>query len=417
MSNISIMMFGARRHYAVPRILNRAGLLNCFYTDILATQGWPRVLARMPTKLLTSGMRRLKERNPVDIPDSRIQSFPWFGAGHVIKRARAESLEQACREDVIGADALAEKVAKSPEFDSRGLVYTFDRAGLKLMKHVRSNGGFAIMEQTVAPIEVDQAIDAEERARFPAWADTASAPNLAFLADRERAEWDHANIIICGSDYVRNAIANCGGPTERCHVVPSGVTAPVRRTSLDGSLPGPKGGGKLKVLFVGAVGLRKGAPYVLEVARRLSDLVEVRMVGSVATTPYGVAQLEQYVHLVGRVPRSEVWSHYDWADVLFFPSLNEGSAMVTYEALAFGLPVVCTPNTGSIVQDGIDGVVVSPRGIDEMCDALERMATDFDYLDRLRSNVASSQEKYGIESYGERLIDCIRANSPAGVLK
>jgi glycosyltransferase involved in cell wall biosynthesis len=41
-----------------------------------------------------------------------------------------------------------------------------------------------------------------------------------------------------------------------------------------------------------------------------------------------------------------------------FPSIEEGSALVTYEALAYGLLVVTTPNAGSVVRDGVEGFIV-----------------------------------------------------------
>ena len=46
------------------------------------------------------------------------------------------------------------------------------------------------------------------------------------------------------------------------------------------------------------------------------------------------------------------------ADVFVFPSLFEGSAVVTYEALACGLPSVVTPSAGSVVRDGAEGFLV-----------------------------------------------------------
>ncbi len=40
-----------------------------------------------------------------------------------------------------------------------------------------------------------------------------------FIA-REEPEWQMADIIICGSEFVRSGIAQCGGPVEKCAVVP-----------------------------------------------------------------------------------------------------------------------------------------------------------------------------------------------------
>ena len=49
------------------------------------------------------------------------------------------------------------------------------------------------------------------------------------------------------------------------------------------------------------------------------------------------------------------------ASVFVFPSLEEGGAKVTYEAMASGLPLITTHNSGSIVRDGVDGYIVPIR--------------------------------------------------------
>ena len=47
------------------------------------------------------------------------------------------------------------------------------------------------------------------------------------------------------------------------------------------------------------------------------------------------------------------------------PSLAEGSAEVTYEAIAAGVPVVTTRAAGSVVRDGIEGRIVPERDPDD----------------------------------------------------
>jgi glycosyltransferase involved in cell wall biosynthesis len=64
------------------------------------------------------------------------------------------------------------------------------------------------------------------------------------------------------------------------------------------------------------------------------------------------------------------------ADVFVFPSLFEGSAVVTYEALASGLPSVVTPQAGSVVRDGIEGLLVAAGEIDGLAERLERLGKD-----------------------------------------
>ena len=108
----------------------------------------------------------------------------------------------------------------------------------------------------------------------------------------------------------------------------------------------PPHDGPLRVLTVGTVCLRKGAPYVLEAAKRTKDIATYRMVGPIGVTPQAEATLRQHLELTGAVPRSRIIEHYRWADVFLLPSLCEGSANAIYEALATGLPVICTPNAG-----------------------------------------------------------------------
>ena len=214
-------------------------------------------------------------------------------------------------------------------------------------------------------------------------------------------EWETADSIICGSEFVRDGIRASGGPVERCCVVPYGVrpTGVAPRRSFDR--------GPLRVLTVGAVGLRKGAPYVLAAARTLKGRAEFRIAGQIGVTGYARALLSQYVTLAGVVPRSEIQSHYEWADVFLLPSVCEGSATVCYEALAAGLPVITTPNAGSVVRDRIDGFVVPVRSSEAIVEKLERLASDRELLAFMSKNARERSAEYTVEKYGERLLSVL----------
>ena len=58
------------------------------------------------------------------------------------------------------------------------------------------------------------------------------------------------------------------------------------------------------------------------------------------------------VELLGRVSHAEMPARMAAADVFVFPSLFEGSAVVTYEALACGLPSVVTPRRARWSETG-----------------------------------------------------------------
>ncbi|WP_242718642.1 glycosyltransferase [Microcoleus vaginatus] len=66
---------------------------------------------------------------------------------------------------------------------------------------------------------------------------------------------------------------------------------------------------------------------------------------------------------------------YREADFFAFPSLEEGSPLVTYEAMANGLPVLTSPmGAGGVVRDGKDGIIVSPYDEEALVTGLQQLA-------------------------------------------
>ncbi len=267
-----------------------------------------------------------------------------------------------------------------------------------------------MVEQTIAPRSVEWALMRDEAQCFPGWETPAAKDSMMEdYCAREAAEWAAADLVVCGSEFVREGIIGCGGDPAKCVVVPYGLehragTAPrtLRRE------------GPLRVLTVGAVGLRKGAPYVLDAARRLGPRAEFRMVGAVQVLPEAGRELRTHVQLTGVVPRTEVAAHYAWADVFLLPSLCEGSATSTYEAMFQGLPVICTPNTGSVVRDGVDGFLTPARMARPSPKKLALLADRPDLLAEMSENARWRSAHFTLEKYGERLIAAFRERGVIG---
>ena len=112
----------------------------------------------------------------------------------------------------------------------------------------------------------------------------------------------------------------------------------------------------ITVGFVGSVGLRKGAPYFFEVAKRLaSERVRFVMVGPILLDKQIINRYKGPVEIIGPVPWLDVGRWLERFDIFYFPSTCEGSAGAVNEAMASALPVVTTPNSGSTVRDGVEG--------------------------------------------------------------
>ncbi len=207
---------------------------------------------------------------------------------------------------------------------------------------------------TIAPLEVIERLFTEERLRFPVLESGPGIPDSPeVLIARERREWELADLILRGSEYVADSLAEVGVPASKCRVVRWGYSG--SRVETDRS----QYTGPLRVLIAGTVELRKGIPDALEAARLLADTrYHLRFVGPLRVS--GRVIEEQFTHRIsgttieygGPVPRSQMSLEYQSADMLLHPSLAEGSAIVCYEAMAHGLPVIATPDAGAIITDG-----------------------------------------------------------------
>ncbi len=395
---IAVAQLGARRHYAVPRILHEAGLLERFFTDsYVGDKPWLEAALRsVPRPIRPRSIDRWLGRKDAAIPPEKVTSFELFGIAYARARRRAKTAVERQAVFVEHGSRFGERIARS-DLGRATVVWGFNSAALELFRGGKARGLLCVLEQTMAPHRVYLRLMRAELARWPGW-----QPNFDLdverspLIHREEAEWELADMIICGSQFVVDGIAECGGPVEKCRIVPYGVDQ--RRFSLrPGRECSPND--KLRVLFVGEVGLRKGAPGLLEALRVFGpDKVEARFAGSVALARDRLEPYQTVAKFLGAVPRTRMAELFAWADVFVLPSICEGSAVVTYEAISSGVPVICTPGTGVLESDAV--TIVPPNDPDALVASLRSHQRN----GQVTPISGSLREQYSIEAYAARLL-------------
>ncbi len=400
--SINVAQLGARMHYAVPRILQNAGMLNRLYTDACAAKGVPRFLRQLlPKSLAPASLQRLFDRRPREIPPSQITAFTTLGVRRFVKRRRGDSLTEQTARYLWAGREFGRRVVENTHFGKATGVYAFKTAALEILQEAKKRGIKTILEQPNVNRHVMHSLLRKEHQLHPTWERPREEDqNRSEEWEREQREWELADVIICPSEFVREGVRRGDGPVDRTVVVPYGVDFSER--SAPRKTPEPP----LRVLSVGRVSLRKGAPYLLKAAKH--SPAHFRMVGSISLLPEGKRELGEEVELLGRVPRSQIHDHYEWADVFVLPSICEGSATVIYEALAHALPVICTPNSGSIVEDGREGFVIPIREAGPIADRLEQLASDPGLYHSMSKAALRRYRKEGtLGAYGERLVSTI----------
>lgn len=137
---------------------------------------------------------------------------------------------------------------------------------------------------------------------------------------------------------------------------------------------------------------------MLEALRNLKGHIPFvcKAAGTIEINSEKVNAYSDVCDFLGRVPRSEITSLYNWADVFVLPSICEGSAMVTYEALQYGVPTITTDNAGSILSNNDDfkDWIVPMQDPFALVKALKRFCkhpTETAFILRLRSYLEQSQ--------------------------
>ena len=277
-----------------------------------------------------------------------------------------------------------------------------------LMVAAKTRGIVIVLECYILP-NADKIVAAEQ-ARFPDWERMENQPVAPDENDEHEKYWKLENFwslpdfIIAPSEAVRDDVMKISGiPAERIAVVPYGVNA--SWLDLD-SRPVPR-----RVLFVGTADLRKGIHYLAAAAEKLAAKnihCEFRVAGNV---PPQIARRPdcRLLNFLGRVPRERIAEEYLLADVFVLPSLAEGSAEATYEALASGLPVITTRAAGSVVRDGIEGRIVPERDASALADAIEELVGNRALRDQMALAARERARDYTWEKYGGRLISALNS--------
>jgi glycosyltransferase involved in cell wall biosynthesis len=90
--------------------------------------------------------------------------------------------------------------------------------------------------------------------------------------------------------------------------------------------------------------------------------------------------VEDRVRFLGYLPHDELRLAYRLADVFLFPTLYEGHPRALMEAMLSGLPVIASKHGAirEVVEDGADGILVDAHDVDQIANAITRLASDRD---------------------------------------
>lgn len=396
---VAMVQDGARRRYMVPLALQNAGILERVYSDWFVRRGsLEERFARLVHKIRPHLGQKMAERSCPELDPRRVVRNPVLALRLRLKMPKFPTSEDS----YIWASHQTARWILRKGFGRANALYGFIRnAAPELYHAAKAQGLRTAGDQIIAPLEVEVAEMQKQLRRWPGWNDAEAVAIHPEYLQLERQTWQCLDQITCMSPYVRDGLISVGVPAKRITVIPYPWTQSDQKP-----IDRPRPTGPLTVGFVGAVGLRKGSPYFLEVARRFDPRrVRFVMVGNVMLNAQKLGDYQDRVQFVGPVPRSQVRQWMQRFDVFFFPSTCEGSAGAVMEAMASALPVLTTYNSGSSARDGIEGFIRRYDDIDGFAQAIGQLDDDRDLLQRMGAAARQRALSYDLSSYEKALLE------------
>lgn len=223
------------------------------------------------------------------------------------------------------------------------------------------------------------------------------APTYRETIARCVEEYALADVILTPSPRSYRSFLEQGVAEEKLVRCPFG-------TDLERFTPRDRPPEKFRALFVGQLGVRKGIVTLLEAWDRAATSGELWLVGGEEEAIH--RRLDPWrdrpdIRWLGF--RSDVPELLRQASVFVFPSIEEGSALVTYEAMACGLPLIVTPESGAVARDGREAIEIRPHNVDALAAALAKLAADPALVEQLGRAARRRVEQFPWSAYGDRV--------------
>jgi glycosyltransferase involved in cell wall biosynthesis len=238
------------------------------------------------------------------------------------------------------------------------LVVALSSYGLHTLRRARELGAKTIVDHGSCHIVAQDELLREEYGRLGLSSQEFAHPAII---DKELSEYREADYIAIASEFVKETFVERGVPAEKLLLTPYGV-------NLTNFYPAPKEDQVFRVIHCGNISIRKGVHYLLQAFAELQlPGAELWLIGSLSDEirPFLRRFAAPGVRQLGPFPERELHKYYSQGSVYCLNSIEDGFGMTLVQAMACGLPVITTTNTGAAdaVRDGRGGFIIPIRDV------------------------------------------------------
>lgn len=257
------------------------------------------------------------------------------------------------------------RLEKDLPFDA---IHVFSGVAYRTLGLAKTTGIYAELVRGSAHIETQTALLKSEAKRSGGVADIPST----WMRSREKMEYELADHIAVLSQFALKSflVESKDKFTDKLHIMPLGIDMKMFDPAdgvLQKRLERVLGGARLKVLMVGGFSAQKGAADFIRVAASLADEMDFCFVGSTEDEWKRRCLAEApAVSFIDRVEQEQLPDIYAQNDIFYFPTIQDGFAMVIAQALASGLCVIASENSAApdLLENARTGYVIPAQQSD-----------------------------------------------------
>ncbi len=285
-----------------------------------------------------------------------------------------------------------------------GAVYAYEDVAELTFKSAKKKQAKCIYDLPIAYWRSLHELMKEEAELHPEW--LATMPALLDSEEklnRKDQEISLADHIIVPSTFVKNSIEANYGDNMPITVIPFGAPSPSLFPPSQRLPEDP-----IKIMFVGHIGQRKGIAYLIAALKLLEVPWSLTLAGSVPkNAPRILFDLlsDERCNWLGHLPHATLLEEMSKAHVFVFPSIAEGLAMVMYEAMSAGLPLIATPNSGApdIIKNGQEGFIVPIRDPFAICEKIHHFYYNEAERQTMSANALATAARSGWDDYSSKI--------------
>ncbi|WP_331774353.1 glycosyltransferase family 4 protein [Sulfurospirillum sp. 1612] len=368
---VDILVFGRFHLFDLAKQLNKSGVMNKLFTTYpkYKVKEWGLTKEKIVSKVIYEIIMRLTYK-------TGIKNY-WFNSFLKTLFSNKVSKELKKNDVFIGSSGSSlETLIKAKE---EGIVTIIERG----CSHYNYQQNILTEEFSLQGLKYNP--------DYPCW-------------QRELLEYELADYISIPSSFVKRSFLEHGIPEEKLLVNPYGV-------DLSKFKQIPKTDKIFRIIYAGGLTFQKGSHYLLQAFNELSlENCELWHLGSIneEMRPYIEKYKNENIKFLGHKPQNELYKYYSQGSVFIMPSIQEGMAMVQLQAMACGLPLVCTTNTGGddlITKDGEEGFVIPIRNVEAIKEKILFLYENQDIAKEMGKKAkARVSSGFTWDDYGDRYI-------------